>query len=195
MNPKLVILGIQTILKIICEKIIIKNINIINKSNNFNGKIDELHIRAESIIFNKINISNLDIYIRDIFLRFQFYKKKFLINNCIADVHMRLSKDNINRTIHNKKWNRLKTSIESFISMSFQSIDINKNSIYFINSDGFTKSETFYTLEYEKHNISLVNNNNQEKLPILNDKNIIINNLVFSKSYIGIELTSKIMIN
>ena len=153
MNPKLVILGIQTILKIICEKIIIKNINIINKSNNFNGKIDELHIRAESIIFNKINISNLDIYIRDIFLRFQFYKKKFLINNCIADVHMRLSKDNINRTIHNKKWNRLKTSIESFISMSFQSIDINKNSIYFINSDGFTKSETFYTLEYEKHNI------------------------------------------
>ncbi len=195
MNPKLVILGIQTILKIICEKIIIKNINIINKSNNFNGKIDELHIRAESIIFNKINISNLDIYIRDIFLRFQFYKKKFLINNCIADVHMRLSKDNINRTIHNKKWNRLKTSIESFISMSFQSIDINKNSIYFINSDGFTKSETFYTLEYEKHNISLVNNNNQEKLPILNDKNIIINNLVFSKSYIGIQLTSKIMIN
>ena len=195
MNPKLVILGIQTILKIICEKIIVKNINIINKSNNLNGKIDELHIRAESIIFNKINISNLDIYIRDIFLRFQFYKKKFLINNCIADVHMRLSKDNINRTIHNKKWNRLKTSIESFISMSFQSIDINKNSIYFINSDGFTKSETFYTLEYEKHNISLVNNNNQEKLPILNDKNIIINNLVFSKSYIGIELTSKIMIN
>ena len=195
MNPKLVILGIQTILKIICEKIIIKNINIINKSNNFNGKIDELHIRAESIIFNKINISNLDIYIRDIFLRFQFYKKKFLINNCIADVHMRLSKDNINRTIHNKKWNRLKTSIESFISMSFQSIDINKNSIYFINSDGTMKTETFYTLEYEKHNISLLNNDNQEKLSILNDKNIIIKNLVLSQSFIELELTSKIIIN
>ena len=195
MNPKLVSLGIQAILKIICEKIIVKNINIINKSNNFNGKIDELHIRAETIIFNKININNIDIYIRDINLRVAFNKKKFFINNCIADVHMRLSKDNINRTIFNKKWNRLKTSIESFISMSFQSVDINKNSIYFINSDGTMKTETFYTLEYEKHNISLVNNNNHEKLSILNDKNIIINNLVFSQSYIELELTSKIIIN
>ena len=179
MNPKLVSLGIQAILKIICEKIIVKNINIINKSNNLNGKIDKLHIRAETIIFNKINISNIDIYIRDIILRIAFNKKKFFINNCIADVHMRLSEDNINRTLFNKKWNRLKSSIESFISMSFQSVDINKNSIYFINSDGTMKTETFYTLEYEKHNISLLNNDNQEKLSILNDKNICVKNLFF----------------
>ena len=40
---KLIRLGVETILKIICEKIIIKNILIVNKNDKFNGIIDELY--------------------------------------------------------------------------------------------------------------------------------------------------------
>ena len=66
MVPKLIILGVETLLKIICEKIIIKNIEIVKGGDIFNGVIDELSIKAESIIFNKINISFININIRDL---------------------------------------------------------------------------------------------------------------------------------
>mgnify|MGYP001430962177 CR=1 FL=1 len=63
MIPNLIRLGIKTILKIKCEKIIIKDIQILNKKDRFNGGIDEISIKAENIIFNKINISNIYINI------------------------------------------------------------------------------------------------------------------------------------
>ena len=61
MISKLSRLVIENILKIICEKITIRNILIVNKNNKFSGIIDELYIKAESIIFNKINISNIAV--------------------------------------------------------------------------------------------------------------------------------------
>ena len=115
MIPRLICLGVESILKIICEKIIIKKIKIVNKNNEYNGKIDELYIKAESIIFHKINISNIKIKLKDLILRFAFNKKNFLIDNCNAFIHLRLTKDNINKTLFNIKWNKLKNSIESFI--------------------------------------------------------------------------------
>ena len=60
MIPKLIRLGVQTILKIICENIIIENIQIINKNDKFNGTIDEIYVKAEKIIFNEINISKIN---------------------------------------------------------------------------------------------------------------------------------------
>jgi len=56
---------VENILKIICERIIIRNILIVNKNNKFSRIIDELYIEAESIIFNKINISYVNIKISD----------------------------------------------------------------------------------------------------------------------------------
>ena len=195
MIPKLIRLGVETILKIICEKIIIKNILIVNKNDKFNGIIDELYIKAESIIFNKINISNININVRNLALRFEFNNKKFFIDNCYAVINMRLTRDNINKTLFNNKWKRLKTSIESFISMSFESIEINNKLIYFISSDGLLNKNINCTLQYDKNSIVLVNNINQEKLSILNDENISIKNLFFYKSYIELELSSEIIFN
>ena len=71
---------------------------------------------------------------------------------------MRLTRDNINKTLFNYKWKKLKTLIESFILMSFQSIEIKNKSIYFIPSDGAANKSLDYTLKYDKNNISLVNN-------------------------------------
>ena len=139
MIPNIIRLGVENILKIICEKITIKNILIVNKNNKFSGIIDELYIKAESIIFNKINISDIDIKISDLVLRLAFNNKKSLIDNSYALINMRLTIDNINNTLSNKKWKNLKTSIESFISMSFQSVEIYNKSIYFISSDGLSK--------------------------------------------------------
>ena len=195
MIPKLIRLGVETILIIICEKIIIKNILIVNKNDKFNGIIDELYIKAESIIFNKINISNININVRNLALRFEFNNKKFFIDNCYAVINMRLTRDNINKTLFNNKWKRLKTSIESFISMSFESIEINNKLIYFISSDGLLNKNINCTLQYDKNSIALVNNINQEKLSILNDENISIKNLFFYKSYIELELSSEIIFN
>ena len=195
MIPKLIRLGVETILKIICEKIIIKNILIVNKNDKFNGIIDELYIKAESIIFNKINISNININVRNLALRFEFNNKKFFIDNCYAVINMRLTRDNINKTLFNNKWKRLKTSIESFISMSFESIEIKNKLIYFISSDGLLNKNINCTLQYDKNSIALVNNINQEKLSILNDENISIKNLFFYKSYIELELSSEIIFN
>jgi len=195
MIPKLIRLGVENILKIICEKIIIKNIIIVNKKDKFNGIIDELYINAESIIFNKINISNLSVNIRDLVLGFEFNNKKFFIDDCYALIHMRLTTDNINKTLFNNKWKILRDSIESFISMGFQSIEIKNKSIYFITSDASSNKNVHCTLRYDTNTISLVNNINQEKLLILNDKNIIVNNLFFCESYIEIELLSKIILN
>ena len=195
MIPKLIRLGVETLLKILCEKIIIKDILIINKNNKFNGIIDELYIKAENIIFNKINLSYISIKLRDIVLRFEFNNRKSFIDNCYTVMNIRVTRDNINKTLFNKKWKRLKTSIESFISMSFQSIEINNKSIYFIPSDGLSIKNIDYTLQYDENSISLVNNINKEKLLILNDKNIIIKNLIFFESYIELELSSKIMFN
>ena len=192
---KLIRLGVETILKIICEKIIIKNILIVNKNDKFNGIIDELYVKAESIIFNKINISNININVRNLALRFEFNNKKFFIDNCYAVINMRLTRDNINKTLFNNKWKRLKTSIESFISMSFESIEINNKLIYFISSDGLLNKNINCTLQYDKNSIALVNNINQEKLSILNDENISIKNLFFYKSYIELELSSEIIFN
>ena len=195
MIPKLIKLGVQTILKIICENIIIKNIQIINKDDKFNGTIDEIYIRAEKIIFNKINISKINFRIRNVDLKSALNNKKFSIDNCNAVMHIKLTKDNINKTLFNKKWKRLKTSIESFVSMNFQSIEINNKSIYFISSDTLSNKNIDYNLQYNQNSISLVNNINKEKLSILNDKNIIVNKLFFCENHIELELSSEIMFN
>ena len=195
MISKLSRLVVENILKIICEKIIINNILIVNKNNKFSGIIDELYIKAESIIFNKINISNIDIKISDLVLNLAFNNKKSFIENPYASIKMRLTRDNINKTLSNNKWKSLKTSIESFISMSFQSIEIYNKSIYFIASDGFSNKNIDYILQYDKNSISLVNNINQEKLSIFNDKNICVKNLLFCESHIELEMVSKIIFN
>ena len=195
MISKLSRLVIENILKIICEKIIIRNILIVNKNNKINGIIEELYIKAESIIFNKIYISDIDIKISDLVLSLAFNYKKSFIENSYALINMRLTKDNINKTLSNKKWKRLKTSIESFISMSFQSVEIYNKSIHFISTDGLSNNNIDYILQYGKNSISLVNNINQEKLSILNDKNIIVNNLFFCENFIELELSSKIKLN
>ena len=192
MIPKFIRLGVETILKIICEKIIIKDIKIVNKDDKFSGIIDELYIKAESIIFNKINISNINIKIKDVVLKFA-YNKIFSIDNCDAEIYMRLSIDNINKTLLNNKWKILKTKIESFILNSFQSIEFNNKSIHFITSDGISIKNNSYTLQNDKNNIFLLNNINKESISILDDKNIIIRNLFFFENYIEIELTSKII--
>ena len=108
---------------------------------------------------------------------------------------MRLTRDNINKTLSNNKWKSLKTSIESFISMSFQSIEIYNKSIYFIASDGFFNKNIEYILQYDKNSISLVNNINHEKLSIFNDKNICVKNLLFCENHIELEMVSKIILN
>jgi len=195
MIPKFMRLGIVTILKIICEKITIKNIEIVNKNNKLKGAIDELYIKAESIIFNKIYISNINIKLNNLVLRFALNNKKFFINNCSTLLHMRLSKDNINETIFNKNWNSLKTAIESYILMSFQSIEIHNNSIYFISSDELPNKDIKYTLKYDENSISLVNNINQRRLILINDENIFVNNLFLYENYIEVELSSKIKFN
>ena len=195
MISKLGRLVVENILKIICEKIIINNILIVNKNNKFSGIIDELYIKAESIIFNKINISNIDIKISDLVLKLAFNNKKSFIENSYASIKMRLTRDNINKTLSNNKWKSLKTSIESFISMSFQSVEIYNKSIYFISSDGFSNKNIDYILQYDKNSISLVNNINQEKLSIFNDKNICVKNLFFCESHIELEMVSKIIFN
>ncbi len=186
---------VENILKIICEKIIINNILIVNKNNKFSGIIDELYIKAESIIFNKINISNIDIKISDLVLKLSFNNKKSFIENSYASIKMRLTRDNINKTLSNNKWKSLKTSIESFISMSFQSIEIHNKSIYFIASDGFSNKNIGYILQYDKNSISLVNNINHEKLSIFSDENICVKNLLFCESHIELEMFSKIIFN
>tara|TARA_Y100001933_G_scaffold240995_1_gene267031 strand:+ start:273 stop:860 length:588 start_codon:yes stop_codon:yes gene_type:complete len=195
MIPKLITLGVETILKIICEKIIIRNIQIVNKNNKFNGTIDELEIKAESIIFNKIYISNINIKIKDLVLNFTLNKEKFFIDNCYALINMRLTIDNINKTLFNNKWKKLKNSIELFISRRFNCIEINNKSIYFLPSDGLSNKNIDYTLQYDKNRISLVNNINQEKLALLNDENISIKNIFLCESYIELELSSKIIFN
>ncbi len=195
MISKLSRLVVENILKIICEKIIINNILIVNKNNKFSGIIDELYIKAESIIFNKINISYIDIKIRDLFLKLAFNNKKSFIENSCASIKMRLTIDNINKTLSNNKWKSLKTSIESFISMSFQSIEIYNKSIYFIASDGFSNKNIDYILQYDKNSISLINNINNEKLSIFNDKNICVKNLLICESHIELEMVSKIIFN
>ena len=195
MIPKLIKLGVETILKTICEKIIIRDILIANKNDKFNRIIDDLYINAERIIFNKIYISNINIKIRDLGLRFAFNNKKIFFDNCYAVVQMRLTKDNINKTLLNDKWKRLKTSIESFISMSFKSIEISNKSISFIPLNELSHDNVEYTLHYDKNNISLVNKINKEKLSILNDKNISVKNLFFFENYIELELSSEIIFN
>ena len=194
MIPNFIRLGIETILRIFCEKIIIKDIQIFNKNCKFNEKIDELYIKAENIIFNKINISNINIKIKDINLKLKF-NKNFFVEDCDTTIFIRLTEDNINKTLLNKKWNRLKTSIESFISMSFQNIEIKNKSIHFLPTDELSNTSSQYTLKYDKNTISLVNNIYQEKLSILNDENIIVNNLLFNESYIELELSSTIIFN
>ena len=194
MIPNFIRLGIETILRIFCEKIIIKDVQIFNKNCKFNEKIDELYIKAENIIFNKINISNINIKIKDINLKLKF-NKNFFVEDCDATIFIRLTEDNINKTLLNKKWNRLKTSIESFISRSFQNIEIKNKSIHFLPTDELSNTSSQYTLKYDRNTISLVNNIYQEKLSILNDENIIVNNLLFNESYIELELTSTIIFN
>jgi len=195
MISKLIRLGVENILKIICEKINIRNILIVNKNNNFNGIIDELYIKADSIIFNKINISDIDIKLSDLVLRLAFNNKKSFIDNSYALINIKLTRDNINKTLSNNKWKNLKTSIESFISMRFQSIEIYNKSIYFISADGLPNKNIDYILQYDKNSISLVNNINQKKLSIFNDKNISVKNLFFRESHIELEIGSKIIFN
>ena len=192
---KLIRLGVENILKIICEKILIKEIQIVNKNDNYNGILYDLYIKAESIIFNKININNVNINIRDLVLKFAFNKERFFIENCYAAILLRLTTENINKTLLNNKWKKLKISLESFIAMSFESIEIKNKSIYFIPSNGFPNKNIDYILQYDKNSISLVNNVSQEKLSLLNDKNININNLLFCEDFIELELSSKIIFN
>ena len=108
---------------------------------------------------------------------------------------MRLTIDNINKTLSNNKWKSLKNSIELFISRSFQSVQIYNKSIYFISSDGLSNKGIDYILQYDKHSISLVNNISKDKISIFNDENISVKNLFFCDSYIELEIGSKIISN
>ena len=74
---------VENILKIICEKIIIRNILIVNKNNKFSGIIDELYIKAESIIFKKTYISDIKIKMCDLILRLALNNKKSFIDNSL----------------------------------------------------------------------------------------------------------------
>ena len=127
--------------------------------------------------------------------KFKNLNRKTFIENSFALINIRLTRENINKTLSNNKWKSLKTSIESFISMSFQSVEIYNKSIYFISKDGLSNKNIDYMLQYDKNTISLVNNVNQEKLSIFNDKNISVKDLFFCESHIEIEIGSKIIFN
>ena len=76
-----------------------------------------------------------------------------------------------------------------------KNIEIKNKSIHFLPKDELSNTSSQYTLKYDRNTISLVNNIYQEKLSILNDENIIVNNLLFNESYIELELSSAIMFN
>ena len=188
-------IGIKTLLENICEEIEIKNITLINKDNRFRGRIDNLNINAESIIYKNICIHKLKIYIKDLFINFQFRKKPLLIKSCFANFKIELSKENINKILCDKKWNLIKSSIEYFISSKdIKSIDIKNNLIYFIVKEKYI-TKFNYSLGFYKNNILLINNINKDSLKIPVDINININSLSINDNFIDMRLSSKILFN
>ena len=189
-------LGIKTLLRNICEKITIQSIEIINNYKNFSKEIYKLNIKAENIIFNKINIRKLNINAEDLILKLEFKKNPLIIEGLNAEITIQLTTDNINKTLFNKKWNGLKLTIESFLlNENISHIDIKNNLIYFISKNRNRIDNSGCYLKFYKSRILLVKNDNNKELPIFMDENIKIKKLQIIKNNIELHLNSKIAFN
>ena len=186
---------IKTLLENICEEIDIKSIDILNKDYTFRGRIDNLNIQAESIIYRNIYAHKISIYIKNLYINIKIRKNPLFLERCFADFKILLSKENINKILCDYKWHSIKCSIEAFISSKdINSIDIHNNLIFFIVKGRYI-TEFNYSLGFYKNNILLVNNINKNSLQIPIDKNINIKSLSINDDFIDMRLSSKLLFN
>ncbi len=180
--------GIKALLKTICEDINIKSIQIFNKNNKFSGEIDKLFIKAENIIYNKIYVNELIIYIQNIIINIDLITRNLVLNNCFAEIKLRLRKEDIKNILLSNKWSKLRATIETFSSIkNINNVGFKDNYIF------FNSIENNYSLKSRKNNILLQNNINKNILEIPIDKNINIKELLICKDYIEIDLYTKLI--
>ena len=191
---KFIKLGIKKFLNIICERIVIKELDIVNENKNSPLRINKLVLEAEDVIYKKLYISRLKITIRNLILRIKLNKILYF-ENCNANLILILSSKDLLYIILNKKGLRFKSKIEHYLNKKIISINIKNKLIYLYCIDNNKiKYKYPFSLKLKENNIIL--KYNQDNIFIFSlDKNIIFNKLIFFDKYIKVFFSTKILFN
>ena len=191
---KFIKLGIKKFLNIICERIVIKELDIVNENKNSPLRINKLVLEAEDVIYKKLYISRLKITIRNLILRIKLNKILYF-ENCNANLILILSSKDLLYIILNKKGLRFKSKIEHYLNKKIISINIKNKLIYLYCIDNNKiKYKYPFSLILKENNIIL--KYNQDNIFIFSlDKNIIFNKLIFFDKYIKVFFSTKILFN
>ena len=191
---KFIKLGIKKFLNTICERIVIKELDIVNDNKNSPLSINKLVLEAEDIIYKKLYISRLKITIRNLILRIKLNKILYF-ENCNANLILILSAKDLLYIILNKKGLRFKSKLEHYLNKEIININIKNKLIYLYCIDNNKiKYKYTFSLILEENNIIL--KYNQDNIFIFSlDKNIIFNKLIFFDEYIKVFFSTKILFN
>ena len=185
-------LGIKILLKTYCQKIQIKRLELILKNNIFKGKVKNIIIEAEKIIFNGfyINYAKLEGFNLNIDLNIE--RGFFKVKDFDAYTTLKISEENLKEIINNENQIHINNPIREFTSQKnmIERISFNKQSIFFY----FLKDKKLYKLHYGldfiNNNLILKNINSNKNLLIPFDKNIIFKSINFNNDYLEIKLRS-----
>ena len=186
-------IGIKTWLKSICTRIDIHTLNLVLNKNCF-GKVDEIYLEADNLIYQDVYINHIIIKINDCNLKFNYKNHLIYSEDLIINTFLTINNRNLENTFYSSKWERIRLEIEKAITEGqfVSSLIINNNLIKFTYDINKFSKEIILSLCLKENFIFLKNINNKKKFLLPLDKNINFKNCHINNELINIDLSSKV---
>ena len=185
---------IKTWLKSVCTSIDIRTLNLVlNKK--FFGKVDEIYLEAENLIYEDLYINKIIIKIYDCNLKFNYKNHLLYSDDLIINSFLTIESRNLENIFYSSKWERIRFKIEKVFTegQSISSLVINNELIKFTYKINKISKEIFLTLSLKENLILLKNISNKNKFLLPLDKNINFKTLHIKNELINIDLSSKVI--
>ena len=185
---------IKTWLKSICTSIDISNLQFVLNKEYF-GKVDEIYLEANNLIYLDIYINKIIIKIYNCNLKFNYRNHLIYSEDLIIRSFLTIDGRSLENTFFSKKWETLRMNIESALTggQVISNIEINKGLMIFSHDLKKLNKKSFISLNLKENLIYLmdINNNHEIFLPL--DKNIKLNDCKIIDKLINVDLSSKVI--
>ena len=185
---------IKTWLKSICTSIDIRTLNLFLNKKCF-GKVDEIYLEAENLIYEDLYINKIKIKIYDCNLKFNYKNHLLYSDDLIINSFLTIESRNLENIFYSSKWERIRFKIEKVFTegQSISSLVINNELIKFTYKINKISKEIFLTLSLKENLILLKNISNKNKFLLPLDKNINFKTFHIKNELINIDLSSKVI--
>ena len=186
---------IKTWLKSICTSIDIRTLNLFLNKKCF-GKVDEIYLEAENLIYEDLYINKIIIKIYDCNLKFNYKNHLLYSEDLIINSFLTIESRNLENIFYSSKWERIRLKIEKVFTegQSISSLVINNELIKFTYQLNKISKEIFLLKISLKENlIFLMNTSNKNNFLLPLDKNINFKTFHIKNELINIDLSSKVI--